>query len=120
MLPPKPAFPACFSPFPAPRRTSQNAAYTGWDAGAPTYWGSSGGLSVATPLDAADSKNWDEGFQKRTVHFENFSVFPFSTVFMGRRAKDDDVFIQVLEHRSECPTLSPARTQNEHPRDLCA
>ena len=49
-----------------------------------------------------------KSFKKRTVHFENFSVFPFSTVFMGRRAKDDNVFIQVLEHRSECPTLSPA------------
>ena len=36
------------------------AAYPGWDAGVPTCWGSSGGLSVANPLDAADSKNWDK------------------------------------------------------------
>ena len=67
-----------------------------------------GAFPLPTPLDAAVSKNWDKGFLERTVHFDNFSVCPFSTVFMGRRAKEDNVFIQVLEHPSECPTLSLA------------
>ena len=46
-----------------------------------------GAFPMLTPLDAADSKNWDKGFLKRTIHFENFSVFPFSTLFMGRGLK---------------------------------
>ena len=85
MLPPKPAFPACFSPFPAPRRTSQNAAYTGWAAGAPTYWGSSGGLSVATPLDAADSKNWDKVFLKKNRSLRKLFCISFLNGLHGTK-----------------------------------
>lgn len=98
-LVPKPAFPRRLSlpaGSPPPGSTPQNAACSAGRGELHRADGDLWAFPLPAPRDAARSNNQSKGFQKRNVHFENFPLFPFSGVFMGPRAKDDSVLIQVL------------------------
>lgn len=84
-----------FHPFPAPKWTSQNAGYPGWNAGAHSAGAAPGAFPLLTWM-LRIPKTGMKAFKKNRSLRKLFCISILNGLH-GTRAKDDNVFIQVLE-----------------------